>query len=220
MSKSKEYLDSIRELSVQACKKAAREREDEYLKNPKLCLHCGKPLPYKGHKNKKFCNKSCAASYNNTKRTTASKETRYCKYCGKPIIPLKGDSWKDYANRKYCCFECYVNDHYHSFIEKWKKGEVSGSAPSGGINETVRKYILNKYNYKCAKCGWSEKNPYTGNIPLEIHHIDGNSDNNSEDNLIVLCPCCHSLTKNYRGGNTRSKRSKYRKNYKERLKKL
>ena len=41
MSKSKEYLDSIRELSVQACKKAAREREDEYLKNPKLCLHCG-----------------------------------------------------------------------------------------------------------------------------------------------------------------------------------
>lgn len=35
MSRSKEYLDSIRELSTQACKRAAKEREEEYLKKSK-----------------------------------------------------------------------------------------------------------------------------------------------------------------------------------------
>ena len=217
MSRTKEYLNEIRGLAVKACKEAAKEREKEYLKNPKLCLCCGKPLPYKGHKNKKFCNSSCAASYNNHKRAKEPKEIRYCKYCNNPIIYSKKGSLKEYNNRKYCCFECYVNDHYDDFIEKWKKGEVSGTAPSGGIRDAVRKYILNKYNNECSICGWKKVNPYTGNIPLEIHHIDGNSDNNSEDNLVVLCPCCHSLTKNYRGGNTKSKRSKYRKEYKERM---
>ena len=216
MSRSKEYLDSIRELSTQACKQAAKERENEYYKNPKLCLHCGKPIPYKGHKEKKFCGKSCSASYNNAKRVKEEQTVRYCKYCGKVIIRKNGDSWKDYRNRKYCCYECYRKDYFYSFIEKWKKGEADGSAPSGGISDTIRKYILDKYHNQCALCGWKKINPYTNMIPLEIHHIDGNSDNNNEDNLILLCPCCHSLTKNYRGGNvSNSKRSKYRKKYKD-----
>ena len=30
---------------------------------------------------------------------------------------------------------------------------------------------------------WSKINPYTNTLPLEIDHIDGNSENNSEDNL-------------------------------------
>lgn len=44
-------------------------------------------------------------------------------------------------------------------------------------------------------------NPYTGTIPLEVEHIDGDAENNSEDNLTLLCPNCHSLTKTYRGAN-------------------
>jgi len=29
------------------------------------------------------------------------------------------------------------------------------------------------------------------NLPLQIHHINGNPNNNSVDNLVVLCPNCH-----------------------------
>ncbi len=36
---------------------------------------------------------------------------------------------------------------------------------------------------------------------LEIDHIDGNSDNNSEENLRLVCPNCHSLTSTYCGTN-------------------
>ena len=44
-------------------------------------------------------------------------------------------------------------------------------------------------------------------IPLEIHHIDGNHKNNKLENLQILCPNCHSLTTNYRGKNIDIKRS-------------
>ena len=55
--------------------------------------------------------------------------------------------------------------------------------------------------YKCEICGWGEKNIYTGNVPLEIHHKDGNYLNNIESNLQVLCPNCHSLTNSYKNHN-------------------
>ena len=59
-----------------------------------------------------------------------------------------------------------------------------------------------------------EINKYTNKIPLEIEHIDGNYKNNNEENLILLCPNCHSLTSTYKGANLnngRKSRSKYNK---------
>lgn len=73
-------------------------------------------------------------------------------------------------------------------------------------------YEYKKYNSKYARCGWSKVNKYTGNIPLEIEHIDGNYMNNKEENLILLCPNCHSLTSTYKGANMnngRKNRNKY-----------
>ena len=76
----------------------------------------------------------------------------------------------------------------------------------------IKKYIFEKYNYQCSICGWNKINPYTKMIPLEIEHIDGNFENNSEDNLTLLCPNCHSLTSTYKGANFnhgRKARKKY-----------
>lgn len=59
----------------------------------------------------------------------------------------------------------------------------------------------------CEFCGWDYrdhpwiKNLNKNNIPLEIHHKDGNNGNNSLDNLELLCPNCHSMTKYYRTRN-------------------
>ena len=80
------------------------------------------------------------------------------------------------------------------------------------ISMHIKAYLFKKFDKKCAKCGWGEINPYTNSIPLEIDHIDGNYKNNFEDNLILLCPNCHSLTETYKGANInhgRKSRSKY-----------
>lgn len=51
----------------------------------------------------------------------------------------------------------------------------------------------------CEICGlsvWQEKI-----LPLELHHKNGNHYDNSLDNLMILCPNCHSIQGNNSGAN-------------------
>lgn len=47
---------------------------------------------------------------------------------------------------------------------------------------------------RCEECGWNKCNPHTNKIPLQVHHEDGNWENNDPRNLKLICPNCHSLT--------------------------
>ena len=43
---------------------------------------------------------------------------------------------------------------------------------------------------ECEICGLSE---WMGMpVPLELHHKNGNHFDNSEDNVMILCPTCHA----------------------------
>ena len=91
---------------------------------------------------------------------------------------------------------------YKLFIEKWKLGDENGMR--GKICLTSRhihRYLREKYGDKCMECGWAKINVFTNKVPLDLEHIDGNSRNNKEDNLKLLCPNCHSLTATYKGAN-------------------
>jgi len=50
--------------------------------------------------------------------------------------------------------------------------------------------------HKCEKCKLTKWNNKL--IPLELHHIDGNHNNNNLNNIKLLCPNCHSQTISYR----------------------
>ena len=65
------------------------------------------------------------------------------------------------------------------------------------ISNHVRRYLFEKYQNSCQICGWNKLNPYTGSVPLQVHHIDGDCTNNQEINLQLLCPNCHALTENF-----------------------
>ena len=54
-------------------------------------------------------------------------------------------------------------------------------------------------DYQCERCKmttWMNEP-----IPLELHHKDGNRNNNTLQNYELLCPNCHALTESYRGKN-------------------
>lgn len=133
----------------------------------------------------------------NKEPTNKGKKKKYfCICCGKEIKS------KTYNKRKYCSNKCQQNYEYQEWIKKYKKdNSIAKSSLWGQIPVQLRRYIFEKFNNKCCKCGWCETNPYTKRIPLEVDHIDGNSENNSESNLQLLCPNCHSLTSTYRGAN-------------------
>lgn len=198
-------------------KNKRKENILNYNKNPNKCMTCGKPLSYERRKNK-FCNQSCAATYNNHKRSETKHlknelNEKTCKNCGGPIHRGKKESFSSALKRDFCSLECKKEYNQKEFIEKWKKGEISGTSSNNEIHERVRTYILEKANYSCEKCGWHEVNPATGKVPVQVHHIDGDCTNNCEENLQVLCPNCHSLTPTYGAqnkGSGRFSRLKYK----------
>lgn len=126
-----------------------------------------------------------------------------CLNCGKELTK---------SQKKYCSHQCQQAFQSKEKIKLWQKGEFDGLSGKQ-VADVVKNYLLQKANYKCEKCGWGEKNPFTNTIPLEVHHIDGNYLNTIESNLQILCPNCHALTKNYRGANKEAGRGISKKNY-------
>jgi len=116
-----------------------------------------------------------------------------------------------YTERIYCSTKCQNDKKYKDFISNWKKGIVEGMRGKTSTSGHIRRYLFEKYNNGCSECGWSKTNQYTGKIPLELEHIDGNYKNNEEKNLKLLCSNCHSLTATWKGANKKEgrPRSKY-----------
>ena len=118
----------------------------------------------------------------------------------------------------FCCTICSItynnNMRYNKYIEDWKNNLVDGgTCQESGCNcisTHIRKYLFKKYDFKCALCKWGEINLFTNSLPLEVHHIDGDSLNNKESNLFLLCPNCHSLTEKHKNKGRRYHRQKYR----------
>ena len=46
---------------------------------------------------------------------------------------------------------------------------------------------LNRQNHSCVAC----KLKFTGNERVHLHHVDGNHQNNSHDNLVAIHESCH-----------------------------
>lgn len=169
----------------------------------KICAKCGKEFPWvvevDGIKRSMASRKHClecapfGAKPSNVQRVR-TETYGHCLHCGAPLTSKK---------KKYCNNQCQREYEYHEFIKDWKKGLISGTVGDAWIDTSgyIRRYIFEKFNNKCSKCGWAEINPFTGTLPLEIEHVDGDSTNNKEENLTLLCPNCHSLTKTYRGAN-------------------
>lgn len=123
----------------------------------------------------------------------------FCKQCNEELK----------HGTKYCSIKCQTEFQYSEYILKWKNGLVNGNRGKHQLSNHIRRYLFEKYERKCSECGWDKINLFTGKSPLEIDHVDGNPYNNSEENLKLICPNCHSLTATFKALNKGNGR-KYR----------
>lgn len=186
--------DTTKKKISESLKKVHEERHGKRETERGYCVVCGKQLP---RGKKKYCSKECR------KLSEKPAKILVCEYCGKKFIGR--------LERKYCCNECANAAKNENRIDEWKNGVY---VPDGNRNlpETIRNYLFDKTNYKCEECGFEGYNKKTGKTILQVHHIDGNSANNKEENLKVLCPNCHAMTENFmalnKGKSGRKKRYK------------
>jgi hypothetical protein len=98
---------------------------------------------------------------------------------------------------KFCSLRCSADYRFKNTSSLLESGMYQG------VTNTyfLRKYLIRKYGERCCRCGWKEKHPTTGRIPVEVEHIDGDWRNNQPENLTLLCPNCHSLTPTFRALN-------------------
>lgn len=56
--------------------------------------------------------------------------------------------------------------------------------PRGRVNRQLRDRVFGAYGYCCHECGRSD-------LPLEVHHVNGDPTDNRIANTIPLCRDCH-----------------------------
>lgn len=202
-TKTKKQFCSQRCAAITAAKKMAINKKTG---QNITCKTCGKeiyvPLALLGRKT--HCSKECMHKdshlfeFNKTKRNGFIKQ---CLVCGKDFyVPLAR------KNAKYCSDECRIK---RLNVTEKKKCIVCGKNfattyhnkkyCSRECGRRGQKFLPRKdrrrenqrlvaFMSACQKCGYKEYLCILG-----VHHIDKNPHNNEPDNLIVLCPNCHSI---------------------------
>ncbi len=176
------------------------------------CLNCSKDIVGKVTSERKFCNQKCSAIFNNKKRILKPRlfkidssfnesNERVCLVCA---ISLRGKG----RYLKYCSRICEYEAKRNVRFLNVEKGVNKSS-------RTIKAYLINMHGDCCMECGWNKINPITNKVPIELEHIDGNSNNNDLNNLKLLCPNCHSLTATYKALNKGNGRYKRRQRFKD-----
>lgn len=105
------------------------------------------------------------------------RRTRFCELCQKP------------SNVRFCSYECRDTDRSNTAIKRSELGIQKASAT------VYRSYLIRTKGAKCMKCGWSEINPKSGKVPIQLNHINGNSEDHfPEFWLTTNCQLCITET--------------------------
>lgn len=135
---------------------------------------CYRRYSFLNDKNIYFCSDECRSTYKKTGNKIK------CFTCGKEVYKTKKEQRKSKSGRLYCSQSCAIAD-----INKRTKTKEN---PHTYRDKALRHYgsICQSPNCEITKLGIE--------IPeemLDVHHKDGNRDNNKLENLEVLCVWCH-----------------------------
>jgi hypothetical protein len=128
-----------------------------------------------------------------------------CQYgCGKEAkFQLKNGKWCCEARSQKCSEVRRKNSEsskssHNSGVRNYS--HLKGRNPwNKGLTKDFFPLLLIERGNKCEECGITDWNGKQ--IKLEKHHKNGNKLENTKENIIFLCPNCHSQTDNYCGRN-------------------
>ncbi len=173
---TEEIMKKIAE-DVNSRKRSNQSRREksllDYYSNPNYCKYCGKMIGVElkskasETKVKQFCDRSCATSFNNSKKPKREKQT---------VEKIKKESIVDTSTKK----------ELFSRLKNWQTARTA-----------IRKRAQITYDKsdkpkQCSKCGY-DKHYEICHIKAVSDFSDDSliSEINDIDNLVALCPNCH-----------------------------
>jgi len=147
---------------------------------PSRCENCNEQFYVPKHINKRYCSIICRGA------ARKNRELVVCAFCGTSFE--KRVSHK--ANSKSGLFFC-SREHKDKAQRIGGISDIQPSHYNNGIGiSRYRNIAFRNYENKCMVCGndgiWNDKP-----LVLDVHHIDGNRENNAVENLRIVCPNCH-----------------------------
>jgi len=128
-------------------------------------------------------------SYDGINKHPRSKKNKYCVYCG---ITLS--QFAKFKHEKYCSLNpknikyCPICDGY---IKHYKYNKTCSHQSKGHIPHNkkyfdkvnYRKIAVKYHKMECIICG--------EDLMIDVHHFDGDRDNNNPENLVPICATHH-----------------------------
>lgn len=185
------------DLMLEGCRKGCKtmreqklKRIEKYNKNPNICkrIECNNIIQYKDKHRQIFCSRSCSTSFNNNSRPKKLKQCTNCK--------------KQTYMKKYCSQICYIDFKFKKNKELYYNGLLVNPPK-------LRNTMIKIFGRKCWMCKldkWMNKE-----LPINVDHIDGHSENNDPKNLRLLCLNCHGQTPTFGSKNMGNGRKNRRK---------
>lgn len=144
----------------------------------KFCLWCTNPFEIDIYTDKrgngKFCSLTCVGLH--TANKNKPQPNANCGYCDKPIYRKKSTIDKSKSKIFFCCMG-------HKALAQ-QFGEMSYNRQ---VEKDYRLIAFRRVDIPTCKCGYNILGA------LEVHHKDMNHNNNSPDNLEIICCNCHAL---------------------------
>jgi hypothetical protein len=134
-------------------------------------------------------------------------EDKACSNCGKVTYKRPSELAKNKSGKFFCSNQCQQDHEWDLKVEKAIKFGIDSFDITQKSKHRLAKSVLahihphGKTGYACQICGYEAVNNYTkGNknsryychkVITELHHIDGNPNNNSLDNIMITCANHH-----------------------------
>jgi len=153
----------------------------------KNCEHCGAEFSAWGERKNtgRFCSKGCQSKYKKA-NIHKTRDSCNCQQCGSVFFAKR---IKGYIP-VFCTTECSSRFHARQMSGEGNPRYIHGLAEKGYVDfpESLKAEIRERDGNQCKICG-VQRESY--DKEFDVHHIDYDKKNGSEENLITVCRFCH-----------------------------